>query len=365
MRYVMIAAVAIVVASVGFAGISEAQPPPRRFYGALTIDGQPAPAGTRVIAEILDMDCSSYPPAVNTLPAGQYVVDARGGGPGCGMEGATVFFKVGTRYASQTGIYESGDFFMLDLTISGAATKPVVPGATPTATPTAAVTATPTPTPTPTPAPTPPPPPPFSLSILDLNSPCIPAAGQVVCDTERTRLWNGDMAAWAMRYAAQGLPPPTPDQVFEQTFGFRIEAGDPAAIGAVAEALGWPHVRINATRFRGRTSTELDEWVEVKNLGGAPQDMSQWSVRVEGTGRRWTFADGFMLQPGQACKFYTGAPMADPCLGSSNIASTGVLPNDAGTLTLWVDFLDLKAIEVRYAADPTRQPPPPNLQGFN
>ena len=363
MRYVMIAAVVIAVAVVGFAGVSEAQPPPRRFYGSLTIDGQPAPAGTRVIAEILDMDCSAYPPAANTLPAGQYVVDARGGGPGCGTEGATVFFKVGTRYAAQTGIYESGDFFQLDLTISGAATKPIVAGATPTVTATVAVaTATPTPTPTPTP---PPAPPPFSVSILDLNQPCIPAPGQVVCDADRTRLWNGDMTAWAMRFRAQGLPEPTPDQVFEQTFGFRIEAGDPAAIGAVAQGLGWPHVRINAVRFRGRASTELDEWVEVKNLGGAAQDMSGWSVRVEGSSTRWRFADGFVLEPGQACKFYTGAAMADPCGGSSNIASSGVLPNDGGTLTLWVDFLDLKAIEVRYAADPTRQPPPPNLQGFS
>jgi len=162
----------------------------------------------------------------------------------------------------------------------------------------------------------------------------------VICDAERTRLWNGDAT-------------------------MRLAVGDPATLADLAQAMQWAHVRINAARFRGRASTELDEWVEVKNLGGAPQDMGRWSVRVEGTPFRWTFADGFVLEPGQACKFYTGAAMAEPCGGSSDIAPMGVLPNEGGLLTLWVDFLDLKAIEVRYAADPTRQPPPPNLQGFN
>jgi hypothetical protein len=270
-----------------------------------------------------------------------------------------VFFKVGMRYAAETGINDPGAFVELNLTVSGAGARPVAPGTQPAPTP------TPTPIPTPAVAPTPAPLQPFSLSILDLNQPCIPAMGQVVCDTERTRLWNGDMTAWAMRFRSQGLPDPTPDQVFEQTFAFRIEAGDPTAIAAVAQALGWPHVRINATRFRGRTATEQDEWVEVKNFGGAPQDMSGWSVRVEGTPYRWHFAEGFVLQPGQACKFYTGAPMADPCPGTSNLAPMGVLPNEGGTLSLWVDWLELKANEVRYAADPIRQPPPPNLQGFS
>jgi hypothetical protein len=162
-----------------------------------------------------------------------------------------------------------------------------------------------------------------------------------------------------------GQPAPTPDQTFDATLSFRVEAGDPGAISAIAQALGWPHVRILASRYRGVTANELDEWVEVKNLGGGSQDMTQWSVRVEGTNIRWTFQDGFTLQPGQACKFYTGAPMADPCPGSSNVATSGVLPNTSGTLTLWVDFLDLLAIRTSYNADPNMQPPPPNLQGFD
>ena len=57
--------------------------------------------------------------------------------------------------------------------------------------------------------------------------------------------------------------------------------------------------------------------------------------------------------------------MADPCPGSSNVSQSGVLPNTSGTITLWVDFLDLKAAEARYNADSNNQPPPPNLQGFS
>jgi hypothetical protein len=205
----------------------------------------------------------------------------------------------------------------------------------------------------------------FSVSILDMSQPCIPAAGQRVCDPERLALWNGDGAAWRARFQAQGRPAPSPDEVFNATLAFRIEAGDPAFKAAHAKMLGWPHVRINAARYRGREAAELDEWVEVKNHGGAAQDMSGWSVRLPGTIVAWNFAQGFVLEPGQACKFYVGPPGADPCPGSRNIAAQGVLPNDQGTLELWVDFLDLRADQVTYNADPANQPPPPNLQGFS
>ena len=79
---------------------------------------------------------------------------------------------------------------------------------------------------------------------------------------------------------------------------------------------------------------------------------------------RWRFEDGFTLQPGQACKFYVADPGADPCPGTRNVAERGVLSNDGGSLQLWVDRLDLRVVETRYSADPSNQPPPPNLQGF-
>jgi hypothetical protein len=361
MRYVLSATAVLAVAIAGiiqFAGVAEAVP--TRYFGTVTIDGSQASLGTSVTAEINGKDCGSGA-VENRSGTVLYVVDANSDSEatGCGGVGEPfVYFKVGTRYASQIGCFAAGSFVEANLTITGAATKPTPTagqcGATPTATP------TPTTSPSPTPSGTQ-----YSLSILDMNSPCIPAGSDLFCDDARLALWNGDQAAWRARYESQGLPAPTGDQVFEATLGFRVEAGDPATIGAIAERLGWPHVRIFASRFRGQSANEQDEWVEIKNLGGGQQDMTQWSVRVEGSSVRWTFEDGFVLQPGQACKFYTGTPGADPCPGSRNVSQSGVLPNTSGTITLWVDFLELKAAEARYNADSNSQPPPPNLQGFS
>jgi hypothetical protein len=362
MRYVLsaTAVLAVVIAGiVSMTGGSQAQVPVR-YFGTVTVDGTPQTSIVPVVAEINGKDCSQ--PATGTMITSGYVIDVTPSlAQECGIANSVIFFKVGTRYASQTGCLVAGMFVELNLTITGAAARPVPP--TDQCGPTTAPS--PTPTPSATPTPTPSPGTQYSLSILDMNSPCIPAGSNLFCDDARLKLWDGDQAAWRAYYASQGLPAPTGDQVFEATLGFRIEAGDPATIGAIAERLGWPHVRIFASRFRGQTANEQDEWVEIKNIGGGQQDMTQWSVRVEGTNIRWTFEDGFVLQPGQACKFYTGTPGADPCPGTRNVASSGVLPNTSGTLTLWVDFLELKAAEARYDADSNNQPPPPNLQGFS
>lgn len=355
MRFSLIAAAALLVAIAGYTRISHAQAPPMRAYGSLTIDGRPAPVGTSVTAEVNGRDCGSKV----TTTAGQYTVDVLDQGyiSGCARPDDPVVFKVGTRYAAEVFPFSGGYFIEANLTISGAATRPAAATPTPTPSPTPSATPTPSPTPTPTSAP------PFSVSLLDLNTPCIPEGTQVLCDSARTALWNGDQAAWTARYRAQNQPDPSPDDVFTQTFGFRIEAGDPAAIGAVAQALGWPHLRITGARYRGTQATEGDEWVEIRNLGGASQDMTGWSVRVGDGTTRWTFQEGFTLEGGRTCRFYTGAARDDSCPGSANISLTGVLPNDAGILSLWVDYFDLKAVEVRYSANPIAQPPPPNLQG--
>lgn len=342
--------------------------PPSIFYGSLTVDGAPAATNTPVIAEINGKDCGgSYQPAT-PLTAGRYAVKALGATDiqGCGTEGSIVLFRLGSRYAAQTGAFSSGAFINVDLTVSGPGTRPSVATPSPSPTDSPAPTPSPTPTPAPTPTPTPAGPQPYSVSMLDLGSPCIPASGAAVCDDQRQALWNGDPATWTAADRAQGqtLTDPTLDEVFAQTIAFRHGAGDPATIGAIAQGLGWPHVRITGARYRGVTDGEGDEWVEVKNLGGGAQDMTSWSVRVGDSNARWMFQDGFTLQPGQSCRFYTGAARPDSCPGSSAISPTAVLPNDAGTISLWVDSLNLRAIEVRYAADPNAQPAPPNLQGL-
>jgi hypothetical protein len=372
MRLVLFAAAVIAATLTGLYALAEGTRAqvPTRFFGNVFIDGQPAPSGTMLVAEANDQNCANTTTgSVSGQGPNFYVIDVPGT---CNGPVTAIYFKVGARYAAQIGCFNNfGMFQDLNLLITGAAARPALApgqcgtGTPPSPEPTPAATPTPTPMPTATAAPTPAPQQPFSLSILNVNSPCIPVSGQTACDSTRQALWTGNQDAWRARFQTEGRPAPSPDDVFVATLTLRIEAGDPGAIAAVAQAVGWPHVRINASRFRGREANEADEWVEVKNLGSAAQDMSGWSVRIAGRPTAWNFANGYVLQPGEACKFYTGAPMADPCGLANSTAQPGALPNDQGTIELWVNFLDLKAIEAIYRSDPNNQPPPPNLQGFS
>lgn len=113
--------------------------PPSRFAGSVTIDGQPAPAGTPIEARVGSTSCG-----VTTvfLQGGQarYVIDVASAATqaGCGTPGAQVTFVVGGQAAPQTGSWRNYELAQLDLALV-------------TATPTA--TATPPPAATPTPRP--------------------------------------------------------------------------------------------------------------------------------------------------------------------------------------------------------------------
>ncbi len=107
---------------------SGAPTPPNRFYGNVTLGGSTAAQGTTVVAMVGAARCGS-----GTVTAGTYVVDVASSftQAGCGTEGATVTFMVGTAAARETGRFQTGAFTALNLT---------------------AVQATPTPPPTVTPA---------------------------------------------------------------------------------------------------------------------------------------------------------------------------------------------------------------------
>ncbi len=336
--FLAVLALGLTIAGAGSAprSVASQAAPPTRFYGTLTIDGQPAAAGTAVRAFIGTTDCTS--PTSLSVPAGNYTVDVAGGGqiPGCGSDGATVTFRVGTRQASETGTFSTGTFVNLPLTISGAGGQP---------------------------APTPPAGQRFSISKLDFNSPCIPTNGATRCDDTRLKLWNGDAATWTAREQQAGRPAPTPDQVFVLTYEFRLLAADPAAIRSLAQGLGWPKVYITAIRYRGTAAGEADEYIEIHNVGGASQDMSGWRALAVDSNTSFFFTEGTVLSSGAVCRFYTGGPRDDSCPGSVNIATSGVWNDNAGHAQLWYDPLALLADETRYNADSNNQPPPLNLQG--
>jgi hypothetical protein len=336
MRRLIVAALAgIAVLLAGAPPELQAQPgPPNRFYGSLRIDGNNAPVGTQVTAVIGGKDCGVR--ATDT--AGQYWVDAASSGQtaGCGDPGAAVSFRVGTRMAAETAQWQGGLFSKLDLTVSGSGV-PTPPGTGMQGS--------------------------FSVSRLDFGSPCIPAAGQSVCDETRMKLWTGDTAAWTEEFARQGKPEPTPDDIFVATYEYRIGANDPAAITSLARGLLWPKVYITAIRYRGAAAGEADEYIQISNVGGAAQDMTGWRAHAVEGGADFFFSEGSVLEPGASCRFYTNQEQPDSCPGSVRVSESGVWADSGGAAELWYDPLALLADATRYSANPATQPPPPNLQG--
>jgi hypothetical protein len=152
MRLVLSLAGALaLVAAAGVSAVHAQPTPPTRFFGTATVDGRPAPDGTTVTAFVGTNACGT-----GTVMGGAYTVDVASASTrsGCGTDGATVTFQVGTARATQTGTFQTGAFVSLNLTAQAATPTPTpTPTRTPTpaATPTAAP-ATPTRTPTAAPA---------------------------------------------------------------------------------------------------------------------------------------------------------------------------------------------------------------------
>ena len=121
-RGVVVAAVVALLSSLMVASVSAQPPtPPDRFFGDVTREGAPAPAGTNVSADIGGNVCGQ-----TTVQAdSSYVLDAVSSGQpaGCGTEGASVSFTVGGSPAG-TATWSSGQFSELDL--AGAAAPPTV-----------------------------------------------------------------------------------------------------------------------------------------------------------------------------------------------------------------------------------------------
>jgi hypothetical protein len=121
------------------AAFAQAPPnPPSRFAGTVTIGGQPAPAGTAVVALIGSATCGT---GTTFIESGQahYTLDspqADSTNSGCGADGAAVTFSVGGVVANETGVWHNYQLNIVNLTVSGAATPaPTQAPATATSTP--------------------------------------------------------------------------------------------------------------------------------------------------------------------------------------------------------------------------------------
>lgn len=299
--------------------------PPNRFFGTLTVDGQPAPVGTLVTAIVGEVICGSRA----TTDAGRYQVDALSSRErsGCGLPNSTVSFRVGEAMAAETGTWTAGQITRLNLTVAGGGGTSAASG---------------------------------DIAQLDMESPCIPPPNQTVCDENRRRLWAADPVAWTPLFASRGIPQPTPEQIFDDALMMRLDARDPAAQSALSRLMRWPHIRITALRFRGTAPRQADEWVEISNLGGAPQAMGGFIVRAVSSGAEYIFPSGFTLEPGASCRAYSTEPGPRACPGSFNRA--GVWDDSSDTALLIYAPVDWTVDQPSYNAAPNRQPPPPNLR---
>jgi hypothetical protein len=125
-RGVLLAAVVALLSSLIVTSVSAQPPtPPNRFFGNVTLDGTPAPAGANVTATIGGNICGQTTVKADST----YVLDVLSSNqtPGCGTDGASVSFTVAGNPAGSS-TWTSGNFSQLDL----AATTPPPPTAVPT-----------------------------------------------------------------------------------------------------------------------------------------------------------------------------------------------------------------------------------------
>ncbi|MHB0874806.1 MAG: lamin tail domain-containing protein [Anaerolineae bacterium] len=103
-----------------------------------------------------------------------------------------------------------------------------------------------------------------------------------------------------------------------------------------------PHaLAITAIQLRGSGSAQPDEYVEIANVVDVSVDLSGWRVVAGDEDQYLTFASGFVLAPGEACRLYTNQVEGDSCGGQSfgydrpiwdNSKDCGQIYDGAGTL---------------------------------
>jgi len=119
---VLVAAVVAVLSSLMVAAVSAQPPtPPNRFFGDVTLNGSPAPAGTNVTATIDGNVCGQTTVQADST----YVLDVVSSGQtaGCATEGASIDLTVGGSPAGSAS-WSSGQF--TELALAGEAAPPTV-----------------------------------------------------------------------------------------------------------------------------------------------------------------------------------------------------------------------------------------------
>jgi hypothetical protein len=105
--------------------IARAQQPPTRMFGAISIDGNPAPPGTIIRAYIFDVECGSF----EVAEEGRYVLDVAAAAtvPGCGNQDDTIRITVNDIPVEQSQTFQVGNFVLADISASSTPLPPADP----------------------------------------------------------------------------------------------------------------------------------------------------------------------------------------------------------------------------------------------
>ncbi|MFB0616122.1 choice-of-anchor K domain-containing protein [Streptomyces sp. AGS-58] len=95
-----------------------------------------------------------------------------------------------------------------------------------------------------------------------------------------------------------------------------------------AFTLDEPDVVISGLRYQGTGPDQADEYVEIHNKGGAPQDLTGWTVQCKPTGYSFPFPPGTVIQPGQRYRVYTDETHQE--YGGFSFGSSGEVWRDQG-----------------------------------
>lgn len=122
------------------------------------------------------------------------------------------------------------------------------------------------------------------------------------------------------------------DRIFaamDRAVAARVGLWDPGACGA-GQTTSLEVVEIQADP-RGPDEDHLEEeYVVVENTGPEPIDMTGWSLRDESTRNRYSFPEGFILEPGQRVKVTAGS-------GPFGFGSDTPIWNNSGDTVFVVD----------------------------
>lgn len=98
--------------------------------------------------------------------------------------------------------------------------------------------------------------------------------------------------------------------------------------------------------------TQADEFIELKNVGAAAQDLSGWRVSAADPGQNFTFPAGTSLEPGAVTRIYTD--LANPEPGHFSFRSKRAIWNDSGDLGQLFDDSGAVVAQYGYGSFETR-----------